>query len=42
MTKHTIRSATIVATLIAAAFALGKPVQLDSGLVQGEIGRAHV
>lgn len=36
MTKSTMRSATIPATLIAAAFALGKPVPLDSGLVQGE------
>ena len=37
MTETAIRSATIIATLIAAAFALGKPVQLDSGPVQGAV-----
>ena len=36
MIEPTIRSALILAALIATAFALGKPVQLDSGLVQGE------
>ncbi len=36
MTKPTIRSTTILVTLIVATSALGKPVQLDTGLIQGE------
>lgn len=36
MTKLTIRSATIFAALVVGTIAFGKPVQLDSGLIQGE------
>ena len=37
MTKPTIRSATILAAFAIGASALGKPVQLESGLVRGEV-----
>ena len=37
MTKPMIRSATILAALVVGASALAKPVQLDSGLIQGDV-----